>query len=513
MEIRDFIRLIVALLPICWLLVGIGVWKIPTHLASSIALLASAVLACSVFGLQLPHLVQASLEGLMLALHPILWVIISALFVYNMTLATGSMEKIKTMLAALSPDRRIQVLLLAFGFGGFLEAVAGFGTAVAIPAGILAAMGFNPFLAAVVCLIANTVPVAFGVLGVPITTLAQVTSLPLSTLAIYTALQLFPFVILLPLTLVSIVTGSIRDIRGVSGVAAVSGLAFAVGQILAARFIGPELAAVLGSLLALAVIVGWVRLFPIRKAWRFAGEADSPVQSSAISPGEAIRAWSPYLLILALVLATRFLPFFGFLFKYPFVVQKQFYFGQDGKPVVFQLAAGAGTVLFVSAWIGGLLQDARPGNILRVLFRTVVQLKKTILTVAAIVMVAKIMGYSGMTASIAAAFAAVSGMAYPFLAPLIGAIGTFITGSDTSANVLFGNLQKQAALQLGMNPEWLTAANASGATAGKMISPQSMAIAAASTGLERRESGLLRVTIRYCAVYVLLLGILVFIWR
>ncbi len=502
----DAVKIILAFIPLAWLLYSLGKIRMPAYKAGIIALLLTYVIAFWGFEMKTVPILQASLEGVMLALFPILWVIVSALFVYNVTVETGSMEQIKHMLSGISPDRRIQSLILAFAFGGFLEAVAGFGTAVAIPAGILAAMGFNPLLAATLCLIANTIPVAFGVLGIPIITLSQVTGLPLASLALYTAVQLIPFIVLLPFVLVFAVTGSFKNIKGVAGVSVASGAAFALGQTFTTIYMGPELAAVVGSLASLAVIVAWAKLLPVRKIWLFDGEkADFDRVNTKIDMPAAIRAWSPYLFILGIIIVMRFIPALN---DYPFTLKKQFYFGPDGKPLSFQLATGAGTVLFISAVLGGLVQGASIIKISAMLMHTLKQLYKTIVTVLSIVILAKVMGYSGMTGSIASTLAAVSGRLYPLVAPLIGALGTFLTGSDTSSNVLFGNLQSQTAAQLGMSREWIAAANASGATAGKMISPQSISIATAATGLSGNEGRILSSTLKYCIIYVALMGIL-----
>jgi len=501
-----------ALLPIIWLLVSIGALKISTHISSLVAWIMTVVIAAIFFSMPAKYIFQASVEGVMLALHPILLVIISALFVYNMTIETGSMEVIKNTLLSISGDRRIQVLILAFGFGSFLESVAGFGTAVAIPAGIMIAMGFNPFTAAIICLVTNTVPVAFGVLGIPITTLAQVTSLPLQTLSAYTAVQLAPFAVFLPIVIILILTKSIKGLKGVLGVSIFSGTLFAVGQMIMAIWVAPELAAVVGSLLSLLLVVLWVKIWPIKEPWDFKTNKVQAIPKHTISMTKAVVAWSPYILILLLIIATRLLPFLDFLHQFPFVLESRFYNGDGGKPLVFQLGTGAGTILFISAIVGGFIQKADFNKIMRVLMKTIIQLKKTIITVIAVVAVAKIMGYSGMAVSIAMLFVAVSGKYYPFIAPFIGAIGTFITGSDTSSNVFFGNLQKQAATELHISREWIAAANASGATAGKMISPQSISIAVTATGLAGSEGKLLSVTIKYCLIYTLLLGAVVFVF-
>lgn len=507
----SFLNIALAFLPLLWLFISLWKLKLPAYKAGFTGLILTSLLAYLLYGQSPLLMVQAATEGAMLSLFPILWVIFSALFVYNATVRSGSMDTIKKLLSGISQDRRIQALILAFSLGGFLEAVAGFGTAVAIPAGILAAMGFEPILAAAVCLIANTIPVAFGVLGVPIITLSQVTNLPLDKLSIYTALQLLPFIILLPFVLIHAVTGSLKNIKGVIGVCLSSALAFGLAQTLTAAFIGPEIAAVVGSLLSLFVTVIWIKYIPVKKIWRFKDDKINVEQSHEyVSFKETIKALSPYLIMLIAVIATRFIPSLGFLKEYPFTLRKQFYFGVGGKPLTFDLVTSGGTLFFISAIVGGFIQKLSIKELLNAMKDTLHQIWKTSITVVSVVALAKIMGYSGMVENISKAVAFSSGRFFPLIAPAVGALGTFLTGSDTSSNVLFGNLQKQTAIQLHMNTEWLVASNASGATAGKMISPQSISIATSATGLHGKEGLLLNITLKYCIVYTILMGIVVF---
>jgi len=507
---------IIAFIPIVWLLIALGFLKVPSHIATMAGLGITIAIAFLMYHMAAEDLKGSVAEGLAFAIFPIIWVIVSALFVYNITQKSGSMETIRGMLTGITEDRRIQGLILAFAFGGFLESVAGFGTAVAIPAAMMIAIGFPPFLAAVVCLIANTVPVAFGVLGVPVLTLSQVTGLPLDRLALLTSLQLFPFAVILPFILIIVITGNIGGFKGIFLLTLFSGLSFALGQTLTVVFVGPELAAVGGSLLALVVIIGAAKSCcknPSFQTWRFENDDFRKEAAEMAMPNEILktmRAWMPYILILVLIGLTRFIPALGFLQQEPFVIEHQFYFGEGGKPLVIPLITSGGSILFLSAIFGGLIQGLPLRGVFSAFTSTLWQTRKTIITVISIVALAKVMSYSGMTDDIAVTIASFSGIAYPFIAPFIGLLGTFITGSDTSSNVLFGNLQKQAALQLHLDPEWIAAASASGATAGKMISPQSISIAAAVTGLTDQEGKMLRFTLKYCLAYAILMG--VFIW-
>ncbi|MBP2655821.1 MAG: L-lactate transport [Firmicutes bacterium] len=507
-----FMSALLAFIPLLWLLISLGVLKMAAYKACIIALVLSFVIAIAGWGMPLILSIKAAVEGIVLALWPIIWVILAAIFTYNVTLKTGAMETIKGYMGSFSGDRRVQALLIAWGFGGFLEAAAGFGTAVAIPASILIGLGFNPFFAAVICLIANTVPVAFGAVGIPITTLAKVADLDVMRLTFDTALQLTPFVIVVPLALVLIMTKSLSGLKGVVITSLVAGLGFAIPQLYVAKYIGPELTAIVGSIVSMLCIAVWVKLSPPKEEWKFSFEDKNVVREkkSATSLKEQVIAWSPYALLFILILGTsKFFPdinaTLGSVKSILFI-----YNGPDGKPMGIDWLVTPGTLIMIAAVIGGLLQGASVTALIETFGKTVKQLQKTIITIMAIVSMAKIMGYSGMIAAIAIAVAKVTGKFYPVIAPAIGALGTFVTGSDTSANVLFGGLQKKTALAIGADPSWITASNTTGATAGKMISPQSIAVACSATGQEGQEGSILAVTIKYCIVYVILVGIMIY---
>lgn len=504
---ENYIVVVLAFIPMVWLLVSLGILKMASYKACFIAVIVAGGIAFWTYGMPGIYIGQAMLEGTVYALVSICWVIVSALLVYNITLKTGALEIIKAMLSGISGDRRIQTLVLAFAFGGFLEAVAGFGTAVAIPAGILIAMGFRPLKAAVVCLVANTVPVAFGVLGVPITTLSEVTGLEVGKLAFNVSVQLFPFAVVLPLVLVYIVTEKVSKIKGVIIVSVLSGVAFAVGQTLTAVFIGVELAAIVGSLGALLVIVLWCKFIPIHEEYHFAEDTIVSGKKKSVEKKQALKAWTPYILILVFIVVIQFLPV---LKADPFVIRRQLYLGEGGKSISFNWITSGGTVLFMAAFISGIIQGLKVREIFITLKETLIQVKTSILTIVLVVSLAKLMTYSGMVATSASFIAVASGQFFPAISPLIGALGTFITGSDTSSNILFGSLQQQTAIKLNMDPYWIAAGNASGATAGKMISPQSISIAASATNHVVKEGHMMRSTIKYCLIYVILMGAVVY---
>ncbi len=506
-----FIAAVIAAAPIIWILFGMLKLQLPSYKTGLIALAMVALSALLIWKMPAGLLIQSVVEGVMLGLFPIIWVIFAAIFTYNLLVKSGAMEKIKRMLSSISTDPRAQVIIIAFAFGGFMEATAGFGTAVAIPVTILISMGFEAELAAVLCLVANTVPVAFGVVGIPVITLAQLTGLPLGEVSFNTALQLLPLSVVLPLILVIITTGRIRDVKGMIPAAVVSGITFAAGQTLVAWAVGPELAAVVGSILALAASVVCVRLQGNKKVWQFPGRIQTGAEKGPkVGLVEGLKAWSPYIFILVFVLATRLLPALSFLNKAPFTVKRLFYTGKGGSPMSFQLLSNPGTIILIAAILGGLIQRVSFKDILSVGWMTLKQITKTTVTVLTIIPLSKVMGYSGMISVISTGLTNVTGSFFPLISPFIGALGTFITGSDTSANALFGELQRQTAQQIGSSPAWLAASNAAGATIGKMISPQSIAIAVSAIGLPELEGKIMKRTLKYAVVFVVVLGIIVY---
>lgn len=504
----DLTPFLLAMIPVAGLMIALGVFKIPAHLATPLTLAATAVLAWGFWRMDPLLMGAAGLEGALFALWPIMLVIVAAIFTYKLAESTGSLEIIKKILTGISTDKRIQVLILAWGFGGFLEAVAGYGTAVAIPASILAILGFNPIFAAVISLIANTVPTAFGAVGIPVSTLATITGLDPAPLSLAVGLQLTPFIILIPFALVMLTGGGFKALRGVWGITLASGLSFALPQLLAAAYLGAELPALLGSISSMITTIVFAKLFHRDKA--AAGAANTgPVGGRPESVGwlQGFLAWLPYILVFVfIILASKLVPFLHeFLghFKSAFEIY-------PGTKTEFKWIATPGVLILVAAAIGALIQGARPAGIVRTLGKTVWTLKESALTVVCILAMAKIMDRSGMIQEIAKILVAVTGPVYPFFAPLIGSLGTFVTGSDTSSNILFGKLQVEVATQIHADPYWLSAANTAGATAGKMISPQSIAVATSATGLVGSEGKILRQTLVFCLGYVLILGLLVF---
>jgi lactate permease len=499
-----YLLFFMALIPIIWLMISLGALKIPGYKACPTALIITLLLAVLIWKMPVLSALTATLEGAALATWPIILVIIAAVFTYNLSIHTKSMDVIKKMMTSITTDKRILVLILAWGFGGFLEAIAGFGTAVAIPASIMAALGFEPIFAAIICLIANTTPTAFGAIGLPVTTLAKLVNIDVNTLSYAVSLQLFALIVIVPIALVMLTGKSVKAIKGVVGITLVSGLSFALPQVFAAKYLGAELPAILGSVICMAMTILMAKLFYKKTAAK---------ESEKVSGRSIFMAWLPFILVFVfIILSSSLVPaIYEPLSKVKTSVQ--IYYGQGAKPYTFVWLATPGTLIIIAAFIGGMLQGAKFSEITQVLWKTCKQMSKSAATILAIVALAKVMGYSGMIKSIAAVLVAVTGRYYPLIAPIIGALGTFVTGSDTSANVLFGGLQVEVANSLGISPYWLAAANTGGATAGKMISPQSIAVATAATGLAGAEGKILSAALKFCSVYVIVLGIIIFFGR
>lgn len=457
-------------------------------------------------------------EGVLKAIFPILIIILTAIYSYNILVESKSIEIIKKQFTALTDDKGVLVLLMVWGFGGLLEGMAGFGTAVAIPAAILIGLGFKPMFSALVALLGNTVVTGFGAVGVPVTTLCNEVSAggsasaqTLSEVSAFTVIQLSPLFIIIPF-IILMLTDKKAWLKNICLAVWVGGVSLAV-QLLCATFLGAETPAILGSIAAILAIIGYDRLFiPHNKK-------EGKVEK--FTAGETFRAWSVYLLILVFILVGGALcpPVNNFLKSHLVTVLPLPIIGSSFK---FSWLSNAGLMLFLGSVIGGLIQGLSVKQLMVVMSRTILNLRFTAITIISLISLASIMNYSGMIAAIAAGLVAISGSFYPFFAPLIGAIGTFVTGSDTSSNILFGKLQANVAGQLGMSgttsvcgftgteADWLAASNTVGATGGKMISPQSIAIATAACDMKGADDAILRKAIPYAVGYIIICGIIVY---
>lgn len=509
-----FTKFILAMLPIIWLIIALSGLKMAGHKACPIALIIAATEALFLWKQKLTNVLTGGFEGFAMALWPICLVIIAAVFTYNLVVHTKNMELIKKMLISVSRDKRVLVLIIAWGFGGFMEGMAGFGTAVAIPAGILCGLGFDPIFAATVCLVANTTPVAFGSIGIPTVTAANVTGLDPNLTAAYVVVQLAVMVILVPFLLVFI-TGKhegakgLKDYKEILFIALMSGISFVIPQYFTAKFIGAELPAVIGSVCCMAVTIILSKIILKGKTSKFDVEIEEDHESLSVK--DTIIAWSPFILVLIFLLITSDLvpaihdPLIAIKSEVPI------YTGSGAAPYTFTWIATPGVLILIAAFIGGLIQKCPIREIFQVLWDTLKQMSKTIITIMAVLATAKIMGYSGMTQSIAVFIVGVTGTFYPLVAPLIGSIGTFVTGSSTSSSVLFSKLQASTGATLSLNQMWLVAANTVGSTAGKIISPQSIAVATAATAIVGKESEILTKVIKYFMLFVIIYGLVCYI--
>lgn len=477
------LTVLLALLPIIWLIVALSILKLPAWKATSVAAIGSFIVAITYFQADPMIMVSGALEGAALAIWPILLVITAAIFVYNLVVHTKAMETIKTMLSSVTSDMRVLALLLAWGFGAFMEGMAGFGTAVAIPAAMMVAVGFDPLKSIIACLVANSVPTTYGSIGIPTTTLASLTGLDPVHLGTFIAVQLFLLNIIAPFFVVMIIGGGVKALKGVFLVTLLSGLALAVPEVIINKLLGPELSVISASIAIMAVIILCAKFLPPNDPAYQVKQADAP----KVSGSEGIIAAMPFILIFVLLLLTSKLfpaingPLASIKTSVPI------YQGEGAKPYTFVWIATPGIMIFIAGILGGFIQKASAGEIFGTLGSTVKNLKFTYLTIITVVMTAKLMTYSGMTIEIANALVAATGTMYPAFSPIVGALGAFLTGSGTNANVLFGPLQIASAQSLDpTNWEdlgfWLAAVNSGAAGIGKMLSPQSIAISIGAVG-------------------------------
>ncbi|MEY9812455.1 MULTISPECIES: L-lactate permease [Streptomyces] len=491
---------LVAALPLLIVLVLLGGVRMKAHLAGLIGLAASVAVAWLAYGMPLDQTLSSGAQGAVFGLFPIMWIVVNALWIYRMTVRTRHFDILRRSFGRLSDDPRIQALVVAFCFGALLEALAGFGAPVAISAVMLVALGFDPVRAAVVALVANTAPVAFGAMGTPVVTLAQVTGLPLDSVASVVGRQTPLLALVVPLVLVWLVDGR-RGLRETWVPALVCGVAFAVAQFAASNYVSAQLADI-GAALAGAGALMAVPHARVPAAESVRSSVLTGTRSEELDAedprGEVVRAYAPYALIVAIFAVAQIPAVKDRLagatqtWNWPLLDVA----GPDGEPVggnMFSLplvSTGGTLVLFA-----GIATAAVLGVHARVAVKewleTVRELRFALLTVVSVLALAYVMNLSGQAATIGH-FVAAAGAGLAFLSPVLGWFGVAVSGSDTSANALFGALQVTAAQQSGLSPELLAAANSSGGVLGKMISPQNLTIACAAVGLAGREGDLLR---------------------
>lgn len=496
--------LILAIIPVLLLIVLMAFFKMPGDRSSVISLIVTILIA--LFGYHYPanDVFYSFVYGALKAVSPILIIILMAIFSYNVLLKTQKMEIIKQQFSSISSDKSIQVLLLTWGFGGLLEAMAGFGTAVAIPAAILISLGFKPIFSATVSLIANSVATAFGAIGTPVLVLAKETNLDVQVLSTNVVLQLSVLMFLIPLVLLFLTDPKVKSLPKNIFLAFMVGAVSLGGQYVAARYMGAESPAIIGSILSIIVIVAYGKI---------TGRKQGKTEKSTLRGKDILNAWSIYLLILLLIVLTS--PLFPGLrgtLENNWVTRISLPINDSPVNYTISWLTHAGVLLFVGTFVGGLIQGAKVKELFIVLWNTVKQLKKTFVTVICLVGLSTIMDTSGMISVIATALAAATGSLYPLFAPVIGCLGTFITGSDTSSNILFGKLQASVAGHINVSPDWLSAANTVGATGGKIISPQSIAIATSAGNQQGKEGEILKAAIPYALAYVVITGIIVYLF-
>ncbi|MEU0111636.1 L-lactate permease [Streptomyces sp. NPDC006251] len=491
---------LVAALPLVIVLVLLGGVRMKAHLAGLTGLLAAVLVARLAYGMPLDQTLSSAAQGAVFGLFPILWIVVNALWVYRMTVRTRHFDILRRSFGRLSDDPRIQALVIAFCFGALLEALAGFGAPVAISAVMLVALGFEPVRAAVVALVANTAPVAFGAMGTPVVTLAQVTGLPLDSVASVVGRQTPLLALVVPLVLVWLVDGR-RGLRETWVPALACGVAFAVAQFAASNYVSAQLADI-GAALAGAGALVAVPHARVPAAESVRASVLTGARSEELDqqdpPREILRAYAPYALIVVIFSVAQIPAVKDRLaeatqtFDWPFLDVA----GPDGEPVggnIFSwpVVSTGGTLVLLAGICTAVVIGVHARVAVREWLATVHELRFAILTVTSVLALAYVMNLSGQAATIGH-FVAAAGAGLAFLSPVLGWFGVAVTGSDTSANALFGALQVTAARESGLPPDLLAAANSSGGVLGKMISPQNLTIACAAVGLAGREGDLLR---------------------
>jgi lactate permease len=545
---------LVAALPLVVFFVLLGVLRVQAWISALAALAASVVVAVAAYGMPVGQSLNSAVLGALFGLFPIMWIVVNALWVYQMTVDTGHFEVLRRSFGRLSDDQRLQAVIVAFCFGALLEALAGFGAPVAISSVMLIALGFKPFKAATVALVANTAPVAFGAMGTPVITLSELTGLPLEDVSSTVGRQTPLLAAVVPVLLVYLVDGR-RGVRQTWWPALACGLSFAVAQFVTSNYLSVELTDVVAALVSVGVLVLVMRMTTIPSvAAEDASEAEEPGTEAGGTPGgtgtsggtgasggtgsagtgtgtgtgtatevrdgrrAAVNAYLPYAVIIA-VFAVSQIPAVkavlekgAVLFDWPGLHVADPVTGKPAASTVFNFnwLPATGTMLLLSGVLTALLLSVPPGVAARSYGKTLRQLRWAILTVAAVLALAYVMNLSGQTSTIGH-FIAGAGAALAFLSPVLGWLGVAVTGSDTSSNALFGILQVTAAKNSGYAPELLAAANSSGGVLGKMLSPQNLAIAAAATGLGGREAELLRKVVGWSLALLLLMCVLVFL--
>ncbi|MEE9099993.1 lactate permease LctP family transporter [Pseudomonas nitroreducens] len=529
-----------ALVPIIFFFLALAVFRLKGHVAGAITLALSLLIAVFVYHMPADKALASAVYGFFYGLWPIAWIIVAAVFLYKLTVKSGQFEIIRSSVLSITVDQRLQVVLIGFSFGAFLEGAAGFGAPVAITAALLVGLGFNPLYAAGLCLIANTAPVAFGALGIPIIVAGQVSGVDAFKIGAMAGRQLPILSVIVPFWLVAMMDGW-RGIRETWPALLVAGGSFAISQFLTSNFIGPELPDITSALLSMVCLTLFLRVWQpanLRETEFSSINADGSAalggvggggggqRESQYSFGQIFKAWSPFLILTVLVTIWTMKPFKALflpggaleswvaVIKVPYLDQLVL----KAAPIVanptpmpaiykFDLVSASGTAIFLAALISMAILRIGVKSGAATFRDTLLELKWPVLTIGMVLAFAFVTNYSGMSTTLALVLAG-TGAAFPFFSPFLGWLGVFLTGSDTSSNALFGSLQATTAHQLGVSDTLLVAANTTGGVTGKMISPQSIAVACAATGMVGRESDLFRFTVKHSLIFAAFIGLI-----
>lgn len=521
---------LLAAIPVVVMLVGLGFLHMKAHLAAGAGLIAALIIAIFVYNMPADMAGRAALFGGFTGLLPIGWIVLNIIFLHQLTEQNGSFKVLQDSLSGITPDRRIQLLLIAFAFGAFFEGAAGFGTPVAVTAAILIGLGFSPLAASGLSLIANTAPVAFGALGTPVITLAKVHGYDLMEVTAMIGRQLPFFSVLVPFWLIWAFAGR-KGMMEIWPAILVTGVSFAIPQYLVSNFIGPELVDIIAAIVSMVSLVLFLRVWQPKKIWTSASLRGKDVSAAEAKPPQPlvkhsrsalIAAWTPWLILSVFVfiwglppvkawLNGLFAPAFpmtglhNLIEKMPPVVPQP---TKEGAVYTLNLLSATGTGILLSAVISALVMKYNPVAIVRTFFKTIWLVKYSLLTIVLMLALGTLTRYSGTDTTLGLAFAN-TGVFYPFFGTLMGWLGVALTGSDTASNVLFGGMQKVAADQLGLSPNLMGAANSSGGVMGKMIDAQSIVVASTATRWFNHEGDILRYVFFHSIALACLMGIFV----
>lgn len=506
----------VAAVPIFYLFWALAYKRMKGHWAAISAVVLAILISIVAYGMPVNLALLSTFNGFIFGLWPVCWIVVTAVYIYNLSVETKQFEIIKNSLATITDDRRIQAVIIAFSFGAFLEGAAGFGTPVAISAAMLAGLGFNPIYACGICLIANTAPVAFGAIGIPIVVGAGVSGVDMMALSKMVGRQLPFFSVLIPFYMVIVMAGWKKAIE-IWPVLLVSGGSFALTQFIVSNYVGPYLPDILSAIISIIATVIFVKIWHPKESWTFSHELSAEGKASLeYSLGQVFRAWAPFILLSIFVAAWGIKPVKAYLdqiatLKFPITGLDKEVIDHLGKPKPavynFNILSAAGTAILFAGILSIPVMGASLSTAIKVAIRTLNQLKWPIVTIGTILGFAYLYNFSGMAITLGYAFAS-TGVVFPLFAAFLGWLGVFMTGSDTSSNALFGKLQEVTARQLGIDPVLTVATNSSGGVFGKMISPQSIAVATAATGYVGHEGDIFRFTLKHSIILTFIMGVI-----